>query len=146
MPAYTRSGEIWREVPSVPQLLVSTEGRVMVKPYYRDQPNGGKRSYGGQPHFGVWNKQDGRFIVVYKGKTYKVHQLVCEAFNGPKPPEPDSGRVVVMHIDENVTNNRPSNLSWGTQKENLRAKGYQIYRKTGDINAAHRAIHDLGSA
>lgn len=44
MPAYTGSGEVWREVPSIPQLLVSSEGRVMVKPYRSDMPNGGARA------------------------------------------------------------------------------------------------------
>jgi len=45
----------------------------------------------------------------------KVHQLVCEAFHGPKPFE----KAVVIHIDEDAHNNRPENLMWGTQKENL---------------------------
>lgn len=117
----------------------------MVKPYCGDMPNGGKRSYGGEPHFGVWNKQDGRFIVIYKGKTYKVHQLVCEAFHGPKPPEPEIGLVVVMHLDENSANNRPANLAWGTQKQNLNAKGFKIYCKNRDINEAQKAVHDLAA-
>jgi acylphosphatase len=76
-------------------------------------PRGGTRCYGGQPTFGVWNKQDGRFIIVINGTTYKLHQLIAEAFHGPRP-FPDA---VVMHVDENAANNRPSNLKWGTQKE-----------------------------
>lgn len=131
-------GETWREVPSLPVMLVSSEGRVMVKPYRASMPKGGKRCYGGEPHFGVWNKTDGRFIVVYKGKSYKVHQLVCEAFNGEKPfPE-----AVVMHLDENAANNRPSNLKWGTQKENLNAEGFLTYRRTKDVTKALIATHD----
>ncbi len=136
-------GETWRVVPSAPQFLVSSEGRIMVAPYEAGMPHGGKRQYGGQPHFGVWNKQDGRFIVVYKGKTFKVHQLVCEAFHGARPPEPDSGITVVMHLDENAANNRAENLAWGTQKQNLNAEGFKVYRRTGDHNAVHRAVHDL---
>ena len=120
------SGEVWRHVPSQPQFLVSTEGRFMVAPYQAPMPRGGLRHYGGEPRFGVWNKTDGRFVTVYKGKTYKVHQLVCEAFNGPKPDD----RAVVMHIDENAANNRPENLKLGTQKENLSAPGFKEFQRT----------------
>ena len=86
--------------------------------------------YGGQPHYGQ-DSGEGRMIFVYKGKTYKVHQLVCEAFNGPK----QEGQVC-MHLDENYKNNKPDNLAWGTQKENLNAPGFIDYcrNRTGDNN------------
>ena len=124
------SGEIWRDVPSVPGILVSSEGRVMHAPYRHPMPKGGERSYGGHPHFGVWNKQDGRFTVPVKDKTHKVHRLVAEAFHGPAPFD----GAVVMHLDENAANNRASNLKWGTQKENLNAPGSLKYcrERTGD--------------
>ena len=109
----------------MPELLVSSEGRVMTKPYHGTMPNGGTRPYGGQPHFGVWSKRDARFIIVHKGKTHKVARLVCEAFNGQPTPE----KPVCMHIDENAANNRPDNLQWGTQKENLNADGFIKYCK-----------------
>jgi hypothetical protein len=47
------NGEIWRDVPSVPDILVSSEGRVMHTPYRGPMPYGGMRPYGGEPHFGV---------------------------------------------------------------------------------------------
>lgn len=127
-------GEVWKVVPSAPQFLVSSEGRIMVAPYLANTPNGGERQYGGEPYFGVWNKQDARFIIVNKGRTYKVASLICEAFNGTKP----SPKSVCMHLDENAANNRPSNLAWGTQKENLNAPGFIAYCKarTGD-NSPH---------
>lgn len=138
MPAYTGSGEVWRIVPSAPQFMVSSEGRYMVAPYWADMPKGGMRSYGGQPNFGVWSKQDGRFIAVWKGSTFKIHRLVCEAFNGPKP----FARAVVMHLDENAANNRPNNLSWGTQKENLNAVGFKDYCKDRDLSRSLIQCHD----
>jgi hypothetical protein len=60
----------------------------------------------------------------------KVHRAVCEAFHGPAPFE----RAVVIHIDEDAHNNRPENLKWGTQKENLNAPGFKDYcrNRTGD--------------
>ena len=41
-----------------------------------------------------------------------------------------------MHLDENARNNKPENLRWGTQKENLNAPGFIAYCKsrTGDNN------------
>ena len=125
-------GEVWRQVPSRPRLLVSSEGRFMIAPYLASLPNGGVRQYGGTPHFGVWNKKDGRFIVNVNGETLKISQLVCEAFHGAKPFED----AVVMHLDENAANNRPDNLKWGTQKENLNAPGFIEYCKgrTGENN------------
>lgn len=124
------NGEIWRTVPSVPDVLVSSEGRVMLAPYRGPMPKGGERSYGGTPTFGVWNKQDARFIIVVRGTTYKVARLVAEAFHGPAPFD----RAVVMHLDENAANNRANNLAWGTQHENLNAPGFLEYcrGRTGD--------------
>lgn len=117
-------GEVWRQVPSAPQFLVSSEGRIMVSPYWGSMPKGSKRPYGGAPHFGVWNKQDARFIIIYKGKTYKVARLICEAFHGSAPDE----LPVCMHNDENSANNRPDNLAWGTQKQNLNAPRFKEYQ------------------
>jgi hypothetical protein len=131
------SGEIWRNVPSAPGILVSSEGRVMVSPYRASMPHGGERPYGGMPHFGVWNKTDRRFIIRVRGKTYKVHRLIAEAFQG----EPPSEDAVVMHLDENSANNRACNLAWGTQKENLNAPGFIEYcqSRTGEESTAAKA-------
>jgi len=126
------TGEIWKVVPSQPWCLASSEGRIMISPHLGEMPNGGARQYGGTPHFGVWSKSEGRFILVFKGKTYKIHRLVCEAFHGPAPDECD----VCLHIDENAANNRADNLKWGTQKENLNAPAFKAYcaERVGDDN------------
>lgn len=113
----------------------------MVIPYLGKMPHGGARHYGGTPHFGVWNKKEGRFIVIYKGKTYKVHRLVCEAFHGPAP---DGERwPVVMHVDENAVNNRASNLAWGTQSENLSAPAFKAMKSHGAQSKEYVAHFDL---
>lgn len=114
--------EEWRTSERLPEYQVSSWGRVMRVPFTSKMPNGGLRTYGGEPHLGVDSKE-GRMILQFRGKTYKVHQLVCEAFNGPKP-FPDA---VCMHLDEDYTNNRPENLAWGTQKQNLNAPGFVAY-------------------
>jgi hypothetical protein len=137
--------EVWRVVPSQPWCLASSDGRIMVIPYIAEMPNGqGFRQYGGKPHFGVWNKQDDRFITVYKGQTYKIARLVCEAFNGA----PTSDRKVCMHLDENPANNRPWNLAWGTQKENLNAPHFIEYCKsrTGENSPGFKGRARLAKA
>lgn len=132
------TGEIWRVVPSLPAYLASSEGRVMRVPCLGSMPNGGDRHYGGFPHFGVWSKADGRFVLQFNGKTYKVHRLVCEAFNGPAPDD----KPVCMHLDENAANNRANNLAWGTQKENLNAPAVKAYHRarTGEHNPRIKGI------
>lgn len=32
-----------------------------------------------------------------------------------------------MHLDEDNGNNRPGNLAWGTQQQNLNAPGFKQY-------------------
>ena len=90
--------------------------------------HGGFRAYMPKPRYGETAKAQKTAKHTYKHimlrrerdgggrqSPRKVHQLVCEAFHGPKP-FPDA---VVIHRDEDAHNNRPENLLWGTQKENL---------------------------
>lgn len=118
--------EIWRIVPSKQNILASSLGRIMLVPYYSEMPHGGKRVYGGEPTSGTWNREDSRFQYLYEGKIFKVARLVCEAFHGESP----QGKNICMHLDENSENNRPSNLKWGTQKENLNFPGFISYCKS----------------
>lgn len=80
---------------------------------------------------------------------FKVHQLVCRAFNGP-PPRPG---MEVRHDDGDPSNNRPGNLFWGTALENAAdrkrhgtdARGEKSVRakvtqaQADEIRAAHAA-------
>lgn len=121
------SAEIWRPIPSLPEYLASSLGRIMRIPYLAVMPHGGPRVYGGEPTYGVL--VDGRYTFNFKGKNYKVHRLICEAFAGAPPDG-----AVCMHLNEDATDNRPENLAWGTQKQNLAAPGFRAYlrrRSTG---------------
>jgi hypothetical protein len=130
--------EIWKPVPSIPGVLASSEGRLLLPPCYAPLPNGGYRLYETAPVKGVETKASKSSAYSYRGIYWrkhgniKVHRAVCEAFHGPAPFE----GAVVMHLDENAHNNRPENLRWGTQKENLNAPGFLNYCRTQRRKAA----------
>ena len=126
------NSEIWRPIPSLPTYEASSHGRLKRIPYKARMPSGGERVYGGTPTRGSWCANTKRYILSYKGRNYKAHRLICEAFHGPAP----FPRAVVMHIDENSSNNTPENLKWGTQRENLNAPGFIAYcrARTGRNN------------
>lgn len=128
------SEESWKPIPSVPGLEASSFGRIRVIPYQGKMPYGGFRTYGGTPTCGQWVEKEQRYIYNRGGKdrTYRVARLVCESFNGPA----SFPNAVVMHDDENPRNNVPTNLIWGTQKQNLNYPGFLEYcsSRTGDKN------------
>lgn len=137
--------EEWRSVPSQSDLEASSLGRIRVVPHSEAMPNGGERIYGGVPTKGQWDPTQDRYIYTRKGhKSIKVAQLVCEAFNGPKPFED----AVVMHDDENSRNNKPGNLKWGTQKENLNYPGFIAHCKgrTGENSPVIKGRRKSASA
>ena len=121
--------EIWKPVPSRPDILASNWGRILLPPGFAPLPNGGYRLYQPVPIIGVKRRANKSASHVYLGTwtrkhgNLKIHQLVCEAFHGPKPFD----GAVVIHLDENALNNRPDNLKWGTQRENLNAPGFIAY-------------------
>lgn len=116
-------------------------------PFESTMPHGGPRLYGGEPTFGALN--EGRYQISVKGRVFRVHRMVCEAFAGRAP----FVGAVVMHLDEDSTNNRAANLQWGTQRENLAAPGFRAYlRRSGrgkpkiTIEQARRIKYGAGSA
>jgi hypothetical protein len=94
--------EEWRPIPGHPRYLVSDQGRVakLMKPR--------------ETELGYL-----RVGLTTRGEITKrfVHHWVLEAFVGPKPPDCEC-----RHLDGNPTNNRFSNLQWGTASENARDK------------------------
>jgi hypothetical protein len=130
--------EIWRSRRSAPALMVSSLGRVMIVPHIGKMPGGGDKHYGGLATLGTLRKDSGRRVYVYGGKNYKIHRLVCEAFNGPAP----EAKPYALHIDENPINNRADNLKWGDQKENLAAPGFRARVFHERINRSPQKITD----
>lgn len=118
--------EEWKSIPFEPDLEASSLGRVRVISHEKPMPHGGVRTYGGTPTKGQWAKDRKRYIYPRKNhKTLKVAPLVCEAFHGKA-----SNGMVCIHIDEDSSNNKPANLKWGTQKENLNCPKFLEYCKS----------------
>jgi hypothetical protein len=121
--------EIWKPVPSLPGVMASSEGRILLPPRYAPLPKGGYRLYAPEPYGGTDCRSRPSAAHVYRGAfnrfygNIKIHQAVCEAFRGPKPFD----AAVVIHADENGLNNRPGNLRWGTQRENMNSPGFLEY-------------------
>lgn len=113
--------DIWRPVPSVPGLEASSEGMIRCVTFIGKMPYGGNREYRGKAWLGAWSGT--RYITHFRGRNYKIARLVCEAFHGPAPKDKPN----CLHKDENARNNRPTNLKWGTQEENLNAPGFLEY-------------------
>jgi HNH endonuclease len=51
-----------------------------------------------------------------KRKYVPIHRLVCETWNGT-PPFPGAE---ARHLNDDPMDNRPTNLQWGSRKENAR--------------------------
>lgn len=109
--------EEWRPVVGYEEhYLVSNTGRVRSVDRYTPYGDGPPRfrpgrerklsSIDGYPH--VTLALNGKLL------TRKVHQLVCEAFYGPRP----SRTHQVRHLNGIRTDNRLENLCWGTPEEN----------------------------
>ena len=95
--------EIWKALPSVPEIEVSTLGRVRsVKGhYYKNHPiNNG--------YMNVRIQIDGKWT------TKLVHRLVAQTFI----PNPNNWPEV-NHKDCDRTNNNAGNLNWCTHQENI---------------------------
>lgn len=60
-------------------------------------------------YLGAMLKRDGA------GSNFLMHQTVCKMVHGPKP----SPKHVVRHLNGDCRDNRPENLAWGTQADNL---------------------------
>lgn len=111
-----------KPIPSLPGYMALETGELFCIPHSKPMPHGGVRIYGNTKTKGQWDGS--RYIIRTGGKTLKVARLVCEAFHGP----PQKGQVC-MHLDENSRNNKPENLAWGSQKENLNAPKFLEYCK-----------------
>lgn len=114
----------WRQIPGYSRYMVSSDGRV-----FRCERRGNwrpgfvtvaPRLVGGRIAYpaAALTADDGKYRTVF------LHHLVAAAFHGPRP----KGHVV-RHLNGNPLDSRPSNLRYGTHKDNVRdaiAHGTQV--------------------
>lgn len=121
--------EIWKPVPSYPGLMASSLGRICLPVRSYEMPNGGIRTTNPKPTFGVVvtaTKDASCRYMRMRSRHFgniKIHRAVCEAFHGPAP----SKKHVVLHRNEDGTDNREANLRWGTRKENQNAPSFKAW-------------------
>lgn len=97
-----------REIPNVPGYTVTDRGRV-----YSHVRGSRPRRLRPTPHHHGHERVQLR--VAGKPRSFFVHVLVALAWIGPAPFE----GARVLHRDGDETNNRATNLRWGTMLENL---------------------------
>ena len=117
-----------REVPGLPGIFVTRTGAV-----WTCRPRNGKgESVALRPMATLTDKR-GYLVVSFRHKPQKrfVHQLVLEAFVGPRPAD-----HVTRYKDGVPANNALSNLEWATQKIN---HGDKIRHGTHNQGSAHRS-------
>lgn len=100
--------EQWKVIPEYPGYEVSNRGRV--------------RSVNRVLKAATWSILPYQLVSIKHGATgtfkqRKVHQLVAEAFIGPRPAGQD-----VRHLNGDHRDNRAENLAYGTRSQNMRDK------------------------
>lgn len=111
---YPLSKEEWKDIEGFPGYQVSNQGRL--RSNKRSHKNNGDY-YFLKPRL----LPNGYYQVsLYRSdgapKEISVHTLVANAFNDHSDPS----KNVVMHMNDIKTDNRASNLKFGTQSENIR--------------------------
>ena len=104
------------------EVLVSNRGRV-----HKRGRNAGVGEY---EYFTLGSlRKDGYRVVQINGKNRYVHELVCEAFHGPKPSGKNT--TVDHYPDRNRSNDRADNLRWATPEEQNGNQGTHRANSTG---------------
>jgi hypothetical protein len=127
--------EEWSTIPGYSRYEVSNVGRVrsIGRVIVRNTRWGGvgECKIKGRVRSISWSSGDRLYAVVTLvgdndlPKTIFVHVLVCMTFHGPRP-----AGMWALHRDDNVKNNTPDNLYWGTPKQN-----YADAKRNGGIAA-----------
>lgn len=102
--------ETWRPVAGFPGYEVSDHGRV--RSLRRTNPRLMTPEIDEDGYSRLALVRNGRYV------HQLVHRMVATAFIGPAP----DGLLICRHADNNPANNRPGNLAWGTQADNMADK------------------------
>jgi hypothetical protein len=128
--------EVWKNVPGYEGYYqVSDQGRVKSLP--RIVPMRDGRKYTVSEKY-LKQKMTGRYLTVVLCKsgveeTRLVHQLVLLGHIGPCPDG-----MECRHYDGKCTNNRLTNLRWGTRKENAADRERHGTTHDGYVGLSHK--------
>ena len=102
---YSDSGERWKQWRDSPY-EVSSSGHVRRK---GDSEHRKPRDD---------DRKHQRVNLTWNGKREEppIHQMVMELFG---PPKPKGQNIVILHKDNDGTNNAISNLKWGSKSQNV---------------------------
>jgi len=114
---YNYLDEIWKDVPDYEGLYqASNLGRVKSLDRTVKHSSGKMMFFKGRILRQKTDKEGYKLVNLWscnKGKMFRVHRLVWASFNGAIPDG-----MTVNHNDENPSNNKLSNLSLMSQREN----------------------------
>ena len=97
--------EIWKEIEGFEKYLISNLGRIKTKKFGRFRKiQTNERGYN-------------RIVLSKKNKSYNfyIHRLVAETFINKESPE-----KVVIHKDNDKSNNAVTNLMWTDRKREIK--------------------------
>jgi len=106
----------WSRLEWAPRYMISENGDIQDVSGYMLKP-----TVMTSGHLRLWVQTTDGF------RAKLVHRLVCEAFHGPAP----EGKPLVLHWDDDPSNNHYSNLRWGSYADNRN----DAVRNGGDYNA-----------
>lgn len=118
----------WYEIPGYAGCCANRKGEILTKKTGHITKGGNAGRY---LKISAYRDGNERPSLVY------VHDLVCRAFYGP--PQPGQ---VVLHKDDNRWNNRPENLSWGTQSQNIQSVWDNGLRQRIRVGSGLEAFHE----
>ena len=104
----TGGGDFMKQVDGYPGYFADEKG------YIYSHRSGSLRRLSQRMHRGYYRVNIISELNSFRKMTVDVHTLVLLAFEGPRP----KGQVC-RHLNGNPLDNRPSNLRWGTHKENM---------------------------
>ena len=88
-------------------------------------------------------KSDGRYVVGVNNKRIVASKLIILAFKGPPP----LGKNLCRHFNDDKSNNKPSNLFYGNDKDNsqdsIRNKKFPIGENSGRSKISDEEIYNL---